>query len=255
MKIISIAARKGGVAKTTTAVNLAAALGAQGAGVLLVDADAQGQCADALGVVLPAAAGVFADWVRGDSLRSLACTVAEAPGVLLLAGDGQSIGFEQGLSPVAVQSLAARLRVNAEALGVDYVVIDSPPRGLLQDFAILAADLVVVPAAANRLSAQMAAETLTLVAGLSAPVPAARLVLPVLVNRNTRDGRYWLDQIAEGFAGMLAPAPVPLAVIVPESASAGVPVVAYAPNSAPAVAYHALALEVAAQLAAVAEVA
>lgn len=253
MKIISIAARKGGVAKTTTAVNLAAALGAQGAGVLLVDADAQGQCADALGVVLPAAAGVFADWVRGDSLRSLACTVAEAPGVLLLAGDGQSIGFEQGLSPVAVRSLAARLRADAEALGVDYVVIDSPPRGLLQDFAILAADLVVVPAAANRLSAQMAAETLALITSLSAS--AARLVLPVLVNRNTRDGRYWLDQIAEGFAGMLAPQPVPLAVIVPESASAGVPVVAYAPNSAPAVAYHVLALEVDKRLAVVAEVA
>lgn len=253
MKIIPIAARKGGVAKTTTAVNLAAALGAQGAGVLLVDADAQGQCADALGVVLPAAAGVFADWVRGDSLRSLACTVAEAPGVLLLAGDGQSIGFEQGLSPVTVRSLAARLRADAEALGVDYVVIDSPPRGLLQDFAILAADLVVVPAAANRLSAQMAAETLALITGLNAS--AAVLVLPVLVNRNTRDGRYWLDQIAGGFAGLLAPQPVPLAVIVPESASAGVPVVAYAPNSAPAVAYHALALEVAAQLAAVAEVA
>ncbi len=252
MKIISIAARKGGVAKTTTAVNLAAALGAQGAGVLLVDADAQGQCADALGVVLPATAGVFADWVRGDSLRALACTVADAPGVLLLAGDGQSIGFEQGLSPVAVRSLAARLRADAEALGVDYVVIDSPPRGLLQDFAILAADLVVVPAAANRLSAQMAAETLALVGGLGTPAVS---VLPVLVNRNTRDGRYWLDQIEQGFAGLLAPQPVPLAVIVPESASAGVPVVAYAPNSTPAVAYHALALEVAARLAVVAEVA
>ncbi len=242
MLIVSIAARKGGVAKTTTAVNLAAALGAQGAGVLLVDADAQGQCADSLGVALPAAAGVFADWVRGAALRDLACAVKEAPGVLLLAGDNQSIGFEQGVSPVGLRSLAARLRADVAALGVDYAVIDSPPRGLLQDFAILAADLVVVPAASNRLSAQMAAETLALIDGLG--VVQDVLVLPVMANRNTRDGRYWLAEIAEGFIGMLAPAPVPLAVVVAESVSAGVPLMSYAPSSPPALAYAALAREV-----------
>lgn len=240
--IVSIAARKGGVAKTTTAVNLAAALGAQGAGVLLVDADAQGQCADSLGVALSAGVGVFADWVRGAALREIVCAAGDVPGVLLLAGDNQSIGFEQGVSPVGLRSLAARLRADVAALGVDYVVIDSPPRGLLQDFAIIAADLVVVPAASNRLSAQMAAETLALIDGLD--VDADALVLPVMVNRNTRDGRYWLDQIAAGFTGMLAPAPVPLAVVVAESTSAGVPLMSYAPLSPSALAYAALAREV-----------
>ena len=242
--IVSVVARKGGVAKTTTAVNLAASLARAGASVLVVDADSQGQCADLLGVSLAENDLVFADWMRGNEIASCALvpvSPASSFGPALLPGDNQTLGFESKISPVGLLALADRLR--AEAAAWDYVIIDSPPKGLMQDWAILAADLCVLPAPANALGARMAldafylAALVPLKAGRYAP---ARVVLPVMVQAGTRDGRRWLAAINEQFAGFLAPAAVPLAVVVAESAAAGVPLVAYAPKSLAAVAYGAL---------------
>lgn len=243
--IISVVARKGGVAKTTTAVNLAVALARSGTAVLVVDADSQGQCADLFGVSLSDSDLVFADWIRGNEIASCALippSFASHSAPVLLPGDNQTLGFESKISPIGLRTLADRLRRQTAAW--DYVIIDSPPKGLMQDWAILAADLCVLPAPANALGARMALDAFDLAAlvplkaGRHAP---ARVVLPVMVQTNTRDGRRWLAAINEQFAGCLAPAVVPLAVVVAESAAAGVPLVAYAPKAPASIAYGALA--------------
>lgn len=253
MQIITVAARKGGVAKTTTAVNLAVSLARSGASVVLIDADSQGQCADLLGFALADGDPVFADWLAGRvdlqdaALLDFGGPVSGRPA--LVAGDGQTLVAEALLSDDRALSLAGALRDQSARWGVEFVVIDSPPRGPVQDWAILACDLLIVPAAAHRLGAQGALETADLAGLLGGRYNRQIdvLVLPVMVQAWTKDGRRWLDAIGVEFAGLLAPDPVPLAVVVAESGAAGVPVVEYAPRSRPALAYGALAGVVAAR--------
>ena len=251
MHVVTVAARKGGVAKTTTAVNLAAGLVSAGASVLLVDADSSGQAGDLVGVEWAADRSVFASFLAGLPLAE--CVVvpdADRPGLVLLPGDDQTLAAERGITSATIPIQVRALRAAAQALGVDYVVIDAPPRGAAQDLAVAAADLVVVPVAPSALSVAKAAETVDLVAAIGAAFPlpgrdagrvASVLVLSVMVEGRTNDGRHWLVQINGEFSGMLAPAGVPLRVVVLQAATAAIPLVWMAPDSEPAQAYFLLA--------------
>lgn len=251
MHVVTVAARKGGVAKTTTAVNLAAGLVSAGSSVLLVDADSSGQAGDLVGVEWAADRSTFASFLAGLPLAE--CVVvpdAARPGLVLLPGDDQTLAAERGITSATIPIQVRALRSAAAALGVDYVVIDAPPRGAAQDLAIAAADLVVVPVAPSALSVAKAAETVDLVQAIGAAFPlpgrdagrvASVLVLPVMVEGRTNDGRHWLVQINGEFSGMLAPAGVPLRVVVLQAATAAIPLVWMAPDSDPAQAYLLLA--------------
>ena len=251
MHVITVAARKGGVAKTTTAVNLAAGLVWSGASVLLVDADSSGQAGDLVGVEWLPDRPVFASFLAGLPLAE--CVVVpdvSRPGLVLLPGDDQTLAAERGITAGTIPIQVRSLRAQAGALGVDYVVIDAPPRGAAQDLAVAAADLVVVPVAPSALSVAKAAETVDLVRAIGAAFPlpgrpagqAARaVVLPVMVEGRTNDGRHWMVEVNGQFSGMLAPAGVPLRVVVLQAATAAIPLVWMAPDSDPAQAYFLLA--------------
>lgn len=251
MNVITVASRKGGSAKTTTAVNLAAALVDRGASVLLVDADSSGQAGDLLGVEWALDRPVFASFLAGLPLREAVIVPdASAPGLVLLPGDDQTLAAERSITAATMPIGVRALRSAAEALGVEYVVIDAPPRGAAQDYAIAAADLVVVPVAPAAPSVAKAVETVDLVQAIGArwPLPgrpagmvARVLVLPVMVVGTTRDGRHWMVEINGAFSGMLAPAGVPARVSVVMAATAGRPLVWSDPDSDPARAYLQLA--------------
>lgn len=232
MTIVSVIGRKGGIAKTTTAANLAAALAMAGANVLAVDADSQGHLAVALGLErLP----LFSRWAGGGPLLSQLCAAlpAAATGCLaLVSGGNESLGLS--LDAAGVQALAARLREDAAALAADWVVIDSPASGPLQDFALLAADLIIIPAPCHFLGASGAVDAAAL-AQRVAPGTYV-LALPTMYARRERDSLHWLRALEGHFANLL-PA-IPHRVAVAESLAVGVPLVAYKPAHDAAVAYR-----------------
>lgn len=250
-RFVTVASRKGGSAKTTTAANLAAALVERGRSVLLVDADSSGQAADLLGVEWMAGRPVFASFLAGLPLpECVIIPASDRPGLLLLPGDDQTLAAERSITSSTIPIGVRALRSAAAALGVDYVIIDAPPRGAAQDYAIACADLVVVPVVPAAMAVSKAIETVDLVQAIGDryPLPgrpaghvARVLALPVVVDSRTRDGRSWISTINSAFSGMLAPCSVPARVAVVMAATIGRPLVWSDPESDPAVAYLTLA--------------
>ena len=149
-RLFTIANQKGGVGKTTTAVNLAAALAVQGLKTLVIDLDPQGNASTALGIDRPAVgdAVVLRGAARRDPAAGRAAAEPAQRAPVLRAGDDRSgrrrdrIGQHGGArEPAAHRAGRARQR-----LDFDYVFIDCPPSlGLLTINALVAAPEVLIP--------------------------------------------------------------------------------------------------------------
>jgi chromosome partitioning protein len=249
-KIYAIANQKGGVGKTTTAVNVAACIAEAGYATLLVDVDPQANATVGLGLPRSLTPGLYealagecapAEAIVGTSVENLSLLPA-GPG---LAGANVELpridGFEQRL-----RETLAPVRD-----GYEYVVLDCPPSlGPLTVSALVAADRVIVPVQTEYFALEGLAgllETLKLVQRELNPRLTVAGMLLTMHDGRTRLGRDVEREVREHFSDLVFDTVIPRNVRVGEAPSYGLPVTHHDPHSAGAAAYFELAKEVAAR--------
>lgn len=246
-RIYCFANQKGGVAKTTTAVNLGAYLAQAGRRVLLVDTDPQGNATTSLGVD-PRGLKVSLYNVLIEKLPiQQALTLTERVGLDLIPASTALAGAE-----VEMARMMARERLLSRALqpllsSYDYVLIDDPPSlGLLTINGLTAAHGVLIPVQCEYL----ALEGLSLLLGTIQQVRevlnerlALTGVLLTMYDSRTNLGQQVVEEVKNYFPDKVFRAIIPRNVRLSEAPSYGQTILSYAPTSPGALAYQAFAAE------------
>ena len=245
-KIIATANQKGGVGKTTTAVNLAACLADAGKKVLLVDLDPQGNATSGLGVSVKGGYELYSV-MTGEYPAEKAIRVTRfknlsvLPSSVDLSGCEIELVGEEGRESVLKRALAP-VREN-----YDYIFIDSPPSlGLLTLNALTAADSVLVPIQCEYYALEGVGQlmnTLTLVRKRLNPALDVEGVVLTMLDGRTNLGLQVVSEVKRYFKGKVFATVVPRNVRLSEAPSHGLPINVYDPRSAGAEAYRRLAEE------------
>jgi chromosome partitioning protein len=241
--MLTVANQKGGVGKTTTAVNLAHGLVLQGHRVLLVDLDPQGQCATILG--LAPEPGAFNLLVAEQSLSQVIRTT-DRENLLVILGDRKTATAQTVLSVQRspISFAYDRLVPTAEQEGLAYTIIDtSPSVGELQEQALWAADGVLIPCAVDYLASDGVfniAVTLKRIHDDFKWDGRILGILPTFYDDVTRESKATLDDLKKRFDHLLLD-PIHRATILRECAVEGKTIFELAPKSRAAQQYQDLA--------------
>lgn len=251
MRVIAVFNHKGGVGKTTTVVNLGAALARRGRRVLLVDADPQACLTVHLGLDPETATDTIYEVLCRDLPLEKAVRKLEEDGLsyvpahLELAGAELELATTMGRERLVRDALDKFLRTHA---GWDYVLFDCPPSlGLLTVNALTASDEVFVPLQTEFLALRgvgKLVEVVTLVRRRLNPGLRITGILPTLSRTGTLLAREVSEEIAKYFGSKVFKTRIRNNVRLAEAPSHGKSIFAYAPKSAGAEDYAALAEEV-----------
>jgi len=246
-KIICIANQKGGVGKTTTAVSLAHGLALRGKQVLLIDLDPQGQSATALG--RSPEPGVFYLLTMGDSAQETTFVQSwmrssGRVGLYLYPGDQQTMAAQTVLN--AQNQPISSIRTSIQRFfkeGLHYIIFDTAPSvGGIQERAVWASDLVIVPTATEFLSADGLGKVLRMMSILQNKKKwkgALLGVLPTFYDKQTRESKATMESLRERFGQNLLP-PIHRATILRECAANGQTIFETDPACRAAAEYQAL---------------
>jgi len=251
-RIVAVANQKGGVGKTTTAINLAASLALAGRNVLLVDVDPQSNLTSGVGQKGQASpAGTVY-----NALTSLEPTVDATPFILstsvdrlhLIPADRSLTGAE--IEMVTLSAREERLRTLIDPLRAryDYIFIDCPPSlGLLTLNALVAADAVLIPLHCEYFALEGLADlvsTMRRVRAVLNPTLDIEGVLLTMFDERTNLGQLVATDVRSFFKEKVFRTVIPRNVRLGEAPSHGMPVILYDVKSRGAEAYLALAREV-----------
>jgi chromosome partitioning protein len=257
-RVLTVANQKGGVGKTTTTVNLAAALAMQGAEVLVVDLDPQGNASTALGVEhhsdVPSVYDVLVDGrpldevvVPVDGIEGLWC----APATIDLAGaeiELVSLVARESRLQKALDAYAGWSAANRPTR-LDYVLVDCPPSlGLLTVNALVAAPEVLIPIQCEYYALEGVGQLLRNVELVKAhlnPALHVSTVLLTMYDARTRLAAQVADEVRTHFSQTVLRTTIPRSVRISEAPSYGQTVMTYDPGSTGALSYLEAAREMA----------
>jgi chromosome partitioning protein len=252
-RVFAIANQKGGVGKTTTAVNIAAALALHGSSVLVIDLDPQGNASTALDVDHRVGTpSVYNVLVEDRPLAEIVRPVEGLPRLQCVPATIDLAGAEIELVPlVARESRLARAIAAYDASGLDYIIIDCPPSlGLLTVNSLVAAAEVLIPIQCEYYALEgleQLLRTVDLVKGhLNADLVVSTILL-TMYDARTRLAAQVAEDVRSHFGAVVLGAVIPRSVRVSEAPSYGQSVMTYDPGSTGALAYLEAAKEIAHQ--------
>ncbi len=249
-RIVGVANQKGGVGKTTTAVNLSVGLGMSGLRVLLIDVDPQGNASTALGIRHELGTpGTYEVLIDQEDISPLAQMSPETPGLEVLPATIDLSGAELQLAaaPHRERRLKDAITEYLKTHDIDYVILDCPPSlGLLTINALVAADEVLLPIQCEYYALEGVTQLQKTVAAVKQSFnPELQLasILMTMYDRRTRLSADVVEEVRKHFPVEIMETLIPRSVRVSEAPSYQRSVLTYEPKSAGAVAYREAAAE------------
>jgi chromosome partitioning protein len=252
-RVITISNQKGGVGKTTTTVNTAAALAALGARVLVIDLDPQGNASTALGVPHTAdTPSVYDVLIDEFPLADIIQTSPESPNLLCAPSTIHLAGAEIELVTQVAREFRLRTALDdylaTQTDRLDFVFIDCPPSlGLLTINAFAAAHELMIPIQCEYYALEGLSQLLGTVRMIQKHLnPRLRLstILLTMYDGRTRLAQQVAEEVRSHFASEVLESVIPRSVRVSEAPSFGQTVIAYDGHSAGAIAYREAAVEI-----------
>jgi chromosome partitioning protein len=247
-RVISITNQKGGVGKTTTAINLAASLAVNDIPVLLIDSDPQGNATTGLGIQKDPEKANLYDVLLGDSEIAQAVIETEIEGLDILPSDKNLVGANIELVPIPHRELRLREKLKPVRDKYRYILIDCPPAlDLLTLNALLASDSVLVPIQCEFFALEGVSELLDTIDHVRTSFRhklALEGILLTMYDDRTNLTRQVVADLREFFGNDVCKAIIPRNIRLAEAPSFGKPILLYDPKSKGADAYIQLAKEI-----------
>jgi chromosome partitioning protein len=247
-RVFAIANQKGGVGKTTTAINLAASLAANDLRVLVIDSDPQGNATTGLGIAKDPNRPSLYQVLLGDVPARDAIQATELEGLHLISADKNLVGAD--LELVGIDNREFRLRERIADIREEYrfVLIDCPPAlDLLTLNALIAADSVLVPIQCEFFALEGVSELMDTIDRIrdsfQHPLQVEGILLTMYDDRTNLTRQVAAD-LREFFGDLVFRTIIPRSIRLAEAPSFGKPILGYDPRSRGAESYIKLAKEI-----------
>jgi len=247
-RVVAIANQKGGVGKTTTAINLAASLAANDFRILVIDSDPQGNATSGLGIAKDPNRPSLYHVLLGDTPVQEAIVATELDGLFLVSADKNLVGSNLELIDIPNREFRLRERIAEIREDYRYIIIDCPPAlDLLTLNALIAADSVLVPIQCEFFALEGVSELMDTIERIRESFQhplAIEGILLTMFDERTNLTRQVAADLKDFFGDRVFTTVIPRSIRLAEAPSFGKPILTYDPRSKGAESYIKLAKEI-----------